>query len=167
MEIGNREAVVLAALFALLCLTVILNHQPIVLATKMYLIKSEMRDSPLLEEVAEIVRERCEGYEPRDLCYVTEAFDWVEENIKYRHDSWLEELFFLNNDVNYTYRNGNDCEGRAVFLADLLKHLNVSKVYIALQGGDVLHACVLVDRGGFLLALNCHGGDYIYVERVA
>jgi len=24
-----------------------------------------------------------------------------------------------------------------------------------------------VDRGGFLLALNCHGGDYIYVERVA
>jgi len=163
----TRLELVFSLLFAALCLAVVLDSQNMALALKMHLIKSEIRDSPLLEEIAGGIAEKCEGYEPEDLCRITEAFEWVEKNIKYRRDSWVEEFFFLNNDINHTYYNGNDCEGRAVFLADLLKHLNVSGVYIALQqGGDVLHACVLVDRGGFLLALNCHGGDFVYVEKV-
>jgi hypothetical protein len=77
---------------------------------------------------AEKIKATCNKWSSSD-CYALET-KTLAENIRYRDDSWFDNVFQLNNDVNYTLKNGNDCDGIAVFGASLLHELGVRNIYV-------------------------------------
>jgi hypothetical protein len=77
---------------------------------------------------AEKIRATCNKWQSQD-CYALEAKTFTE-NIRYRNDTWLQTTFQWDNDVNYTLKNGNDCDGIAVFGASLLHELGVRDIYV-------------------------------------
>ncbi|HDD69136.1 MAG TPA: hypothetical protein ENG61_02115 [Candidatus Korarchaeota archaeon] len=115
-------------------------------------------NSEELERIAMEIRssEICRGWRG-NYCYIREAFNWVKRNVPYKPDDELENFLFLNNDPIYTLKHGNDCEGRAILVAAILKKLNVTDVYIVFgRIGKTRHACVLArSNDGRFTGFSC------------
>lgn len=91
-----------------------------------------------------------------DECYALQIKRWIEVNLKYRNDTHLQDFFALDNDVNYTLRNGNDCEGFAVFSATLLHELGVNEIYYIEEdyGNEIIHASIGIKTENGMVIIN-------------
>jgi len=81
-----------------------------------------------ITNIAEGIRKTCDKWNASD-CYVLEVKK-LTEKLHYANDTLWQTIFQSDNDVNYTLKNGNDCDGFAVFSASLLHQLNVKYIYV-------------------------------------
>lgn len=81
-----------------------------------------------ISSFANTIRKTCDKWATPD-CYALEV-KTLTENLRYRDDDLLQTIFQWDNSVNYTLKNGNDCDGFAVFSASLLHELGVKDIYV-------------------------------------
>lgn len=95
-------------------------------------------------------------------CYAMQINRWIEVNLDYRNDTWLQNKFSFDNDINHTLRNGNDCEGFAVFSATVLHELGVENIYYIDEEKDsVHHVSIGVKTENGLSIINSDGKEII------
>jgi len=149
-----------------------INIAPIVLNTQSKLVEKYVGDYNITKYVAKMVDHECKtmySFIDKDFCRWNTAALWVLKNIRYKNDSLTENAFYTNNSPELTYKNGNDCDGIAIFFINVLKELGFKKVYIAFQGinGKSDHLCVLWDDDTQIRKFNCFTDrEIIYVKRV-
>lgn len=111
-----------------------------------------------IREIALQIHEKCE-LEDTPFCVEYNIQEFVNTNIGYESDSILQQTLGMDNNVDYTLRNGGDCENQAILALSLLKALNVSKIYFVLQVGDAVisgrHACWMVQKDFDYRFYNC------------
>ncbi len=134
------------------------------------LLKSEIKDSPEVIKIANDIKELCkdEGYF-YDSCLTGETYLFVMNNITYKSDTLVENIFQLNNSVEHTLKYGGDCENQAILAIDILKTLNRTNLYLVFQEpieGSSAHICWMTNDYGPKF-YNCMGpGENLRVRSV-
>lgn len=103
--------------------------------------------------ISKKIAEKCKG---DDICVITGVRSYAE-NISVREDNFFQNNLNWDNDFEYTFANGNDCEGIAVFSATLLKNLNITNVYIFQStriSDNQRHEVIGVVRNNTMFLLN-------------
>lgn len=110
------------------------------------------KSSVYIHNITVAIEKRCKGVET---CEIVEVKEFVENNLKTRPDEFLQDMFMLDNDVDYTFRNGNDCDGWAVFSAYMLKEFKIKNVYL-FEGFNSLegHAWIGINRKDNMIMIN-------------
>ena len=128
---------------------------------KMISLSQNIKDYPELKQLALEIVKPCQDYD-RDLkyhCMYRMVADFVERNITYVPDSFLEEVLMLNNDPLHTLRYGGDCENKAILAIDLLKQLGFKNLYFVFQDDPdpfkTDHMCYMVYDMGRFVTYNC------------
>lgn len=103
--------------------------------------------------IADKIAKQCKGNET---CEIIQVREYVANNVQKKDDTFFQNNFQWDNDFEYTYQNGNDCEGIAVFSAILLKNLNISNVYVfeSVRSDNQRHSFIGVVRNNTIFLLN-------------
>jgi len=121
-------------------------------------------NSERIGEIANEIKARCSYWRDKKQCYIRETFNWVNKNVNYTNDDFFEQLFWLNNEPEYTLEHGNDCEGKAALVVAILKRLNVTNIYLVFEDN---HVCLLVrETEKNFKSFNCYDDEVLYLYKV-
>lgn len=110
-------------------------------------------ESKYLHELSLGIERKCVK-DKTEKCKILTTKDYIEGNVKQTDDSFFQNLFNWDNNFDYTYENGNDCEGIAVFTAVLLRNLNISSVYLFGSVGNGYHVFIGAKNGDNITLIN-------------
>lgn len=141
------------ASFIILVLIVVFNFIPIHSNIALTIYSQEIKDTPETMRIVKEIIIKCRNRTAKRDCLIDEVERFVLININYTEDNLRDEFLFRNNDINYTLTYGNDCEGKAILIADLLKQFNFKGIYLVDQScEDNGHICVYIQDYRFV---NC------------
>jgi len=171
MRFINIVLVVLTIEVIVVSFLVLINADSIALGTQAKLMKKYINDEYIItKKVAYNINKICVSeYRniDRQFCYWILASDWVNRNIVYKNDTFIEEILYLNDDPEKTYIHGNDCDGIAIMFVSILKELGFKDVYLAFESdGTNDHVCVLWNDKNIIRKFNCINAKIYYIERV-